>query len=128
MNLPLPQHGDQQPRKKPDPTPADPDKLKTLHDKIIHAAKQVYDPEIPINIHDLGLIYKIDADEETGSVKVDMTLTSANCPEAQSLPAAVRQEILAIPEVNDCDLQLVWDPPWSKEMMSEEAQLQLGLM
>ena len=126
MSMSLPQQNPDDPKKRV-PAP-DPGEIKTLEEKVVYATQQVYDPEIPVNIHDLGLIYKIDADEETGKVSVDMTLTSANCPEAQTLPAAARQEILAIPEVTECTLQLVWDPPWTKDMMSEVAQLQLGLL
>jgi FeS assembly SUF system protein len=125
MNLSLPQHTPDEPERTP---PKDSGELKTLKDKVIHATQQVFDPEIPVSIYDLGLIYKIDADEETGKVAVDMTLTTANCPEAQALPASTKQEILAIPEVTEVDLKLVWDPPWDKDMMSEAAQLQLGLL
>lgn len=100
----------------------------SLHDQIVWALKQVYDPEIPISIYELGLIYKIDLDEATGAVKIEMTLTTPNCPEAQYLPGQVRQSVLNLPGVESCDVEIVWDPPWSKEMMSDEAKLHLGLI
>jgi len=127
MTIPLPQPGN--PGGKPNRHgPPDLDAIESLHDKAVAMIKQVYDPEIPVNVYELGLIYKIDADEATGKVVIDMTLTSANCPEAQTLPGEVRQQVKAIPQVTECDLNMVWDPPWDKDKMSDEAKLQLGLL
>ncbi len=97
-----------------------------LKDKIIQEIKKIYDPEIPVNIYELGLIYEIKIENEN-SVKVKMTLTTPNCPVAESLPKEVKDSIMELPEVNDVDLQLVWDPPWEKSMMSEAAKLELNL-
>ena len=88
--------------------------------------KKIYDPEIPINIYELGLIYKIDVNSEK-KVSIEMTLTSPNCPVAESLPRMVKTNINSISEVKDVDLKLVWDPPWTKDMMSEAAKLELNL-
>jgi probable FeS assembly SUF system protein SufT len=85
-----------------------------------------YDPEIPVNIYELGLIYKIEVIEEN-KVIIEMTLTSPNCPVAESLPNSVKENILKIEGINDVDLKLVWDPPWTKEKMSEAAKLELNL-
>jgi FeS assembly SUF system protein len=95
-------------------------------EQIIEALKTVYDPEIPVNIYDLGLIYRVDVDD--GEVEVDMTLTSPACPVAGSLPHQVGRVVDAVPEVKQTTVKLVWDPPWSQERMSDEAQLQLGLL
>ena len=100
--------------------------MSDLKEKIIKEIKKVYDPEIPVNIYELGLIYKIDIDEKN-NVKVDMTLTSPNCPVAESLPKMVKDNVLKIEEVSDVDLKLVWSPPWTKDMMSEAAKLELNL-
>jgi FeS assembly SUF system protein len=97
-----------------------------LKDRIIAALKRVYDPEMPVNIYDLGLIYGLDVDG-TGRVSVRMTLTAPNCPVAGSLPASVEQAIRAVPGVTEVKLELTFDPPWSKERMSEAAMLALGL-
>ena len=97
-----------------------------LKEKIITEIKKIYDPEIPVNIYDLGLIYDIKIESEN-LVKVKMTLTTPNCPVAESLPKEVKDSIIALPEVKDVDLQLVWDPPWGKTMMSEAAKLELNL-
>ena len=99
-----------------------------LHSRVLRALRTVYDPEIPINIYDLGLIYDVKANEETGVVAVQMTLTTPNCPEAQSLPMHVRQSVEAIPEVKEASVEIVWDPPWDKDKMSDAAKLQLGLL
>ncbi|MES9852996.1 MAG: SUF system Fe-S cluster assembly protein [Candidatus Thiodiazotropha sp. L084R] len=96
-------------------------------DDLIDALRTVYDPEIPINIYDLGLIYRLDIDDQ-GSVEVEMTLTAPACPVAGTLPKEVGRVIDAVPGVRDATIRLVWQPPWSKERMSEEALLQLGLM
>ena len=100
--------------------------MSDLKDKVISEIKKIYDPEIPVNIYELGLIYKIDIDDKN-KVDIEMTLTSPNCPVAESLPNSVKDNILKIDGINDVDLKLVWDPPWSKEKMSEAAKLELNL-
>ena len=97
-----------------------------LKEKIITEVKKIYDPEIPVNIYELGLIYDIII-EKDNDVKINMTLTSPNCPVAESLPKEVKDSIMAIKEVKNVDLNLVWDPPWDKNMMSEAAKLELNL-
>ena len=97
-----------------------------LKEKIITEIKKIYDPEIPVNINELGLIYEIKVDKEN-NVKVNMTLTTPNCPVAESLPKEVKDSIMEIKEVNKVDLDLVWDPPWDKSMMSASAKLELNL-
>ena len=100
--------------------------MNNIKNKIIERIKTIYDPEIPVDIYELGLIYKIDVDEKN-KVSVDMTLTSPNCPVAESLPKEVKDSIMEIKEVNKVDLKLVWEPPWNKSMMSEAAKLELNL-
>jgi FeS assembly SUF system protein len=107
----------------PDSTPAQ----RALEATIVEVIRTVYDPEIPINIYELGLIYEIDVDAEN-RVKVKMTLTAPGCPVAGSLPVEVERKIEAIPEVKSADVELVWDPPWDKARMSEAALLDLGLV
>ena len=97
-----------------------------LKDQIINEIKKIYDPEIPVNIYELGLIYDIQVDKNN-HVKVNMTLTTPNCPVAESLPKEVKDSIMEIKEVKKVDLDLVWDPPWDKSMMSESAKLELNL-
>ena len=97
-----------------------------LKNKEISEIKKIYDPEIPVNIYELGLIYKIEIDEKR-KVAIEMTLTSPNCPVAESLPNSVKDNILKIEGIKDVDLKLVWDPPWSKEKMSDAAKLELNL-
>ena len=97
-----------------------------LKEKVIAEIKKIYDPEIPVNIYELGLIYDINVDEKN-NVKINMTLTTPNCPVAESLPKEVKDSIMEIKEVNKVDLDLVWDPPWDKSMMSEAAKLELNL-
>ena len=97
-----------------------------LKEKIIKEIKKIYDPEILVNIYELGLIYEIKV-EKDNNVKVKMTLTTPNCPVAESLPKEVKDSIMQVKEVNDADLELVWDPPWDKSMMSEAAKLELNL-
>jgi len=97
-----------------------------LKDKVIAEIKKIYDPEIPVNIYELGLIYNINIDN-SNNVKIDMTLTTPNCPVAESLPNEVKNSIKEIKEVKDVDLKLVWEPPWDKSMMSESAKLELNL-
>tara|TARA_B100001057_G_scaffold447610_1_gene487238 strand:+ start:362 stop:664 length:303 start_codon:yes stop_codon:yes gene_type:complete len=100
--------------------------MEDLKKKVISEIKKIYDPEIPVNIYELGLIYKIEINNEN-KVVIEMTLTSPNCPVAESLPNSVKDNILKISEIKDVDLKLVWDPPWSKDKMSEAAKLELNL-
>ena len=97
-----------------------------LKDKVIAEIKKIYDPEIPVNIYELGLIYDIMIDDKN-NVKIDMTLTTPNCPVAESLPKEVKDSVMEIADVKKVDLDLVWDPPWDKSMMSESAKLELNL-
>ena len=97
-----------------------------LKEKIIVVVKKIYDPEIPVNIYELGLIYDI-LIEKDNNVKINMTLTSPNCPVAESLPKEVKDSIMTIKEVKNVDLNLVWEPPWDKSMMTESAKLELNL-
>ena len=97
-----------------------------LKDKVIKEIKKIYDPEIPVNIYELGLIYNIKVDDEN-NVKVDMTLTTPNCPVAESLPKEVKDSIMNVEGVEKVELDLVWDPPWDKSMMSEAAKLELNI-
>jgi FeS assembly SUF system protein len=96
------------------------------HELMISKIKEVYDPEIPVDIWELGLIYSLDIDKE-GKVKITMTLTSPACPVAGSLPLEVQEKLLTLPFVNDVELTLVWDPPWQKERMSDEAKMALDM-
>lgn len=98
-----------------------------IKNSIVEAVKTVFDPEIPVNIYDLGLIYEINVFPD-GNVEIVMTLTSPNCPAAGSLPGEVEQKAKAVANVKDVTLELVFDPPWSQEMMSEEAKLELGFL
>ena len=99
----------------------------SLEKKIIDILKTVYDPEIPVNIYDLGLIYGIETDEE-GKVSIEMTLTAPNCPMADMLVWEVREKTGTVEGVKEVDVQLTFDPPWSQDRMSEEALLELGLL
>lgn len=101
--------------------------VKELEEKIIGKLKEIYDPEIPVDIFELGLIYEVKIKEE-GQVDVEMTLTSPNCPVAESLPIDVKNKVEECFEVMECTVTIVFDPPWDKEMMSEEAQLELGFL
>lgn len=100
---------------------------KILEDAIINVIKTIYDPEIPVNIYELGLIYDIRINENT-DVEVDMTLTSPNCPVAESLPQEVKSKIELIEGIKNVEINLLFDPPWDKDMMSEEAKFELGFM
>ena len=100
--------------------------MSELKEQIVSEIKKIYDPEIPVNIYELGLIYKIEI-KEAKKVNIDMTLTSPNCPVAESLPKMVKDNILKLEGVDDVELNLVWDPPWSKDKMSEAAKLELNL-
>lgn len=96
-----------------------------LEEKVIEALKNCYDPEIPVNIFELGLIYEISIDDNA-NIEIKMTLTSPACPVAGSLPGEVETRIRNVPEVNDVKVQLVWNPPWDKDMMSDVAKVELG--
>ncbi len=99
----------------------------SLKEAIIHGIATVYDPEIPVNIYELGLIYDVDTNDD-GDVVIAMTLTSPACPVAESLPGEVERAVSAVDGVNSVKVNLVWDPPWSMEKMSEAARLELGFM
>ncbi len=94
--------------------------------QVIEALRTCFDPEIPVDIYELGLIYEVKVDD-TGSVGVKMTLTSPHCPAAQSLPPEVKEKVCSVPGVKDAKVEVVWDPPWNPSMMSEAAKLQLGM-
>ena len=98
-----------------------------IEEKIVDMLKTVFDPEIPVNVYDLGLIYKIDVAEE-GEVSIDMTLTAPNCPAADFIMEDVRQKVESIEGVNSATINLVFEPEWDKDMMSEEAKLELGFL
>lgn len=98
-----------------------------LGEKIVRVLKSIYDPEIPVDIYELGLIYDVFVNEEK-DVKILMTLTSPNCPVAESLPVEVEEKVKSIDELNDVEVELTFDPPWSQDLMSEEAKLELGFL
>ena len=98
-----------------------------LEDKIIETLKSIYDPEIPVDVYELGLIYEVKIDD-SNDVKIMMTLTSPNCPVAESMPAEIKDKVASLEEVNSCDIEIVFEPPWDKDMMSEEAKLELGFL
>ena len=100
--------------------------MSDIKSQIIERLKMIYDPEIPVNIYELGLIYKVEVDDKN-KVVVDMTLTSPNCPVAESLPKEVKENIVQVDGVSDVILNLVWEPPWTKDKMSEAAKLELNL-
>ena len=100
--------------------------MSELKEQIVTEIKKIYDPEIPVNIYELGLIYKIEIIDKK-KVNIDMTLTTPNCPVADSLPKMVKNNILKIDGVSEVDLKLVWDPPWTKDKMSDAAKLELNL-
>ncbi len=104
-----------------------PDHLKILEGQVNEVIRTIFDPEIPVNILELGLIYEVQA-LPLGQVYILMTLTSPNCPAAQSLPTEVKEKVKLLPGVKDVELDITFDPPWTMEMMSEEAQLELGFM
>jgi FeS assembly SUF system protein len=99
----------------------------SIYDGVIAALKDIFDPEIPVNIYDLGLIYGVEVDPE-GAVVVSMTLTTPNCPVAESMPGEVELRVGAVPGVRDAEVNLVWDPPWDPAKMSDEARLELGML
>jgi len=106
---------------------ADPAKTGEIGPKVTEALKTVYDPEIPVNIYEMGLIYDVIVDAG-GQVGIKMTLTAPNCPAAQSLPVEVREKALTIEGVTGAKVEIVWDPPWTKDRMSDAAKLQLGML
>ena len=101
--------------------------MSDIKNKVIENLKTIFDPEIPVNIYELGLIYKIEVDEKN-KVDVDMTLTSPNCPVAESLPLEVKNKINDMDDVKSAEVEMTFDPPWSKDLMSEEAKLELGFL
>jgi FeS assembly SUF system protein len=138
VSLPVLSNGTAQAQSAPieaPPTPAasdanDPKRFveqKLLEGKVIEALREVYDPEIPLNIYELGLIYDVKV-EPDNSVQIKMTLTAPACPVAGSLPGEVERKVESIPEVKSATVELVWDPPWSRDRMSEAALLQLGML
>ena len=100
--------------------------MSNIKNQVIEEIKKIFDPEIPVNIYELGLIYKVEVDEKN-KVNIDMTLTSPNCPVAESLPKEVKDNIMKVEGVSDVNLNLVWEPPWDKDKMSEAAKLELNL-
>ncbi len=98
-----------------------------LENKVVEMLKTIYDPEIPVDVFELGLIYEVKIDAEN-NVAIDMTLTSPNCPVAESLPKEIEDKVASIEEVKSCKITIVFDPPWDKDMMSEEAKLELGFL
>ena len=103
------------------------DKKKIMEDAVTNVIKTIYDPEIPVNIYELGLIYDIRT-YDNGNVEVEMTLTTPNCPVAESLPQEVKNKIQLIAGVGEVEVNMVWEPPWDKDMMSEEAKFELGFL
>jgi len=99
-----------------------------LESRVIAALRSVYDPELPVNIYDLGLVYALDVDEGAGTVQISMTLTAPGCPVAQTFPATVEDAVEAVEGVHEARVDLVWEPQWSKDRMSEAARLELGLI
>lgn len=104
----------------------DPVNMAEIRPQVLEVLNTVFDPEIPVNIREMGLIYDVLVDKD-GRVGIRMTLTAPACPAAQSLPVEVRQKAASVPGVTDAKVEIVWDPPWTKDMMSEAAKLQLGL-
>ena len=98
-----------------------------LYDSVVEACQSVYDPEIPVNIYDLGLIYDVQISPDHHA-KVIMTLTTPHCPVAESMPAEVELRVMSVPGIATCDVNLVWDPPWNPASMSDEARLELGML
>jgi len=98
-----------------------------LEEQVIQALREVYDPELPVNIYDLGLIYDLELDAASGAVVIKMTLTAPGCPVAQTFPATVECALCKVPGIKEARVELIWDPPWSRERMSEEARLLLDM-
>ena len=108
--------------------PIEEDKRVAILDKVVDLLKTVYDPEIPVNVYDLGLIYRIELSDEGDALSVDMTLTAPNCPAADFIMEDVRQKLETIDELSRVDVNLVFEPEWDKDMMSDEAKLELGFL
>jgi FeS assembly SUF system protein len=98
-----------------------------LYEAVVAALKEIFDPEIPVNIYDLGLIYGVEVGDDA-AVEVTMTLTTPHCPVAESMPGEVELRVASVPGVRDCEVNLVWDPPWDMGKMSDEAKLELGML
>ncbi|MDP5077239.1 MAG: DUF59 domain-containing protein [Nonlabens sp.] len=98
-----------------------------IGEKVVRILKTIYDPEIPVDIYELGLIYDVMVSSDA-DVKILMTLTSPNCPVAETLPVEVEEKVKSLKEVNDAEVEITFDPPWTKELMSEEAKLELGML
>ena len=98
-----------------------------LYEAVVAALKDIYDPEIPVNIYDLGLIYGVEIDDEAGA-HVTMTLTTPHCPVAESMPGEVELRVASVPGIRDAEVMLVWDPPWGPDKMTDEARLELGML
>jgi FeS assembly SUF system protein len=111
--------------KKPEPDLSEPGGQ--LQQAVVDALKSIYDPEIPVDIYELGLIYDV-AVSEDGDAVVTMTLTTPHCPVAESMPAEVEMRVLSVPGIRDAEVKLVWDPPWDPSKMSDEARLELGML
>ena len=109
------------------PEDKQPEEATTIDDRVVEALKKIFDPEIPVNIYELGLIYDVISGAD-GDLSIRMTLTSPMCPVAESLPIEVQQKVSAVEGVTSCDVDLVWDPTWSPDMMTEAAKLQLGML
>ena len=101
--------------------------LEEIGDKIVNVLKTIYDPEIPVDIYELGLIYDVFVSEENNA-KILMTLTSPNCPVAESLPVEIEDKVKTLKEIENCEVEITFDPKWTQEMMSEEAKLELGML
>ena len=110
------------------PEAAAPQSREALEEAVINQLKTVYDPEIPVNIYDLGLIYAVNLDEAGTHVDISMTLTAPGCPVAQTFPGEVERRICEVPGIESCKVELVWEPPWTRERMTEAALLELGMM
>ena len=111
--------------KPPEPVAAEPGG--NLYEAVIDALRDIYDPEIPVNIYDLGLIYNVEITPENHA-RIQMTLTTPHCPVAESMPGEVELRVGAVPGIGDAEVNLVWDPPWSPQNMSDEARLELGML
>ncbi len=103
------------------------DKIQEIGDKIVSVLKTIYDPEIPVDIYELGLIYDVFVNDENDA-KILMTLTSPNCPVAESLPVDIEEKVKTMKEINNCEVEITFDPTWTQDMMSEEAKLELGML
>jgi len=114
------------------PAPADeteaPSAREVLEESVIEALRTVFDPEIPVNIYDLGLIYGISIDPESAHVDIQMTLTAPGCPVAQTFPGEVERRVMEVPGINSAKVELVWEPPWTRDRMTEAAMLSLGML